>query len=192
MWLLKTKKQLRAEIKNELLSLTEQSRSILSKNITENVLKLDEWNQSNTIGITISGEIEPDTTALIKEAWRAKKRVVVPKCHPASKGMSFHEITSFDQLEVVYFGLKEPILKVTKEVTQDEIQLLFVPGLYFTTKGFRLGHGGGYYDRYLAAYKGITVALAFPNQFIDELPIESFDLPVHKIVSTDQVINCNE
>ncbi|MBP1942753.1 5-formyltetrahydrofolate cyclo-ligase [Cytobacillus luteolus] len=189
---MKTKKQLRAEIKDEILSLSEQSRLMLSADITENVVKMDEWIQSDTIGITISGEIEPNTLELIKEAWNSNKRVVVPKCHPATKTMTFHEITSFDQLEVVYFGLKEPIEALTKEVNQDEIQLLFVPGLYFTAKGYRLGHGGGYYDRYLEAYKGTTVALAFPIQFIDELPIESFDLPVNKIVTTTQVINCHE
>ncbi len=192
MQFLKTKKQLRAEIKQELLSLSEQSRSVLSAEITENVIKMDEWIHSDTIGITISGDIEPNTIKLIKEAWNSKKRVVVPKCHPATKTMTFHEITSFDQLEVVYFGLKEPIEALTKEVKQDEIQLLLVPGLYFTTKGYRLGHGGGYYDRYLETYKGATVALAFPVQFIDKLPIESFDLPVQKIVTTTQVINCHE
>ncbi|QOR65528.1 5-formyltetrahydrofolate cyclo-ligase [Cytobacillus suaedae] len=190
--MLKTKKQLRAEIKHELLSLSEQSRSRLSAEITENVVKMDEWIQSKTIGITISGEIEPNTTDLIKEAWRSNKRVVVPKCHPTTKTMTFHEITSFDQLEVVYFGLKEPIIDITKEVSQNEIQLLFVPGLFFTIKGFRLGHGGGYYDRYLASYKGTTMSLAFPGQFIDDLPIEPFDLPVQKIVSTHGVINCHE
>jgi 5-formyltetrahydrofolate cyclo-ligase len=190
--LLKSKKQLRAEIKNELLSLNEQTHSNFSAKITMNVLNMDEWAQAQTIGITISGRLEPDTTALIKEAWRANKTVVVPKCHPANKSMSFHEITSFDQLEVVYYGLKEPILAATKEVKQDEIELLFVPGLYFTTNGYRLGHGGGYYDRYLETYKGKTVALAFPLQLVDELPIEPFDLPVQQIVTTDQVLKCHE
>ena len=67
---------------------------------------------------------------------------------------------------------------------------MFVPGLCFMKNGYRLGYGGGYYDRYLQNYKGMTVSLAFSDQVVDSLPVESFDIPVEKIVLNNQVIEC--
>ena len=106
--------------------------------------------------------------------------------------MTFREITSFSQLEVVYYGLQEPVEEQTSAVIHNEIDLLFVPGLSFETKGYRLGHGGGYYDRYLAQYQGETVSLAFPVQVVDEIPVEPFDIPVQKIVTNKWVIETND
>ncbi|MEH7388121.1 5-formyltetrahydrofolate cyclo-ligase [Bacillus sp. JJ1521] len=185
---MKTKQEMRKEMKGTLRSIDKDTLHKWSQEITEQVLSLPEWTNAKTIGITISGEYEVNTKYLIEKAWESKKRVAVPKCHPQSKTMSFHDITSFSQLEVVFYGLQEPIEEQTQVVLHNEIDILFVPGLSFVTTGYRLGHGGGYYDRYLAEYQGKTVSLAFPEQLVEELPVEPFDLPVQKIVTNTKVI----
>ncbi|MFS0822701.1 5-formyltetrahydrofolate cyclo-ligase [Bacillus sp. 1P02SD] len=185
---MKTKQDLRKEMKGTLRSIDKVTLNKWSQEITEQVLSLPEWLNANTIGITISGEYEVNTKYLIEKAWELKKRVTVPKCHPKTKTMTFREITSFSQLEVVYYGLQEPIEEQTEEVVHNEIDVIFVPGLSFMTSGYRLGHGGGYYDRYLTDYQGNTVSLAFPEQLVEKLPVEEFDIPVQKIVTNTKVI----
>ncbi|MEH7379952.1 5-formyltetrahydrofolate cyclo-ligase [Bacillus sp. JJ1533] len=187
-----TKKEMRKEMKEILRSIDNITLDKWSEDITEIVLSLPEWVDAETIGITISGEYEVDTKALIEKAWQSNKRVAVPKCEPKTKTMIFREITSFSQLEVVFYGLQEPIEEQTREVLHNEIDVLFVPGLSFAKNGYRLGHGGGYYDRYLTKYQGITVSLAFPNQLVEEIPVESFDIPVQKIVTNTEVIDTND
>lgn len=189
---MKTKQELRKEMKETLRSIEKETLDKWSMQITEQVLTLPEWTNANTIGITISGEYEVNTKYLIEKAWELKKKVAVPKCHPKTKSMTFREITSFSQLEVVYYGLKEPIEVQTSEVIHNEIDVLFVPGLSFVSNGYRLGHGGGYYDRYLAEYKGNTISLAFSEQLVDVIPVESFDIPVQKIVTNKKVIKTHD
>lgn len=189
---MKNKKELRKEMKEQLQSIEDSLFKNWSNQIVEKVVSTKEWKNATTIGITISGKYEVNTEVLIKKAWQANKRVVVPKCIPETKALVFREITSFSQLEVVFYGLKEPIEDKTNEVNQDEIDLLIVPGLRFTKDGYRLGHGGGYYDRYLSTYNGNTMSLAFDIQMIESLPIEPFDLPVQKLITNGQMINCHE
>ena len=62
-----------------------------------------------------------------------------------------------------------------------EIDLIVVPGLLFSSRGFRIGFGGGFYDRYLADYQGETCSLVFSEQLYDDWEVEDFDIPVQKI-----------
>ncbi|MEH7236024.1 5-formyltetrahydrofolate cyclo-ligase [Bacillus sp. JJ1562] len=189
---MKTKQDLRKAIMGTLRSIDKNTLDKWSKEITKQVLSLREWVNAKTIGITISGEYEVNTKYLIEKAWESKKRVAVPKCHPKTKTMSFREITSFSQLEVVYYGLQEPIEEQTREILHNEMDVLIVPGLCFATNGYRLGHGGGYYDRYLTEYKGNTLSLAFPKQLVEKIPLEPFDIPVQKIVTNSKVIDAHD
>ncbi|MFT4412633.1 5-formyltetrahydrofolate cyclo-ligase [Fredinandcohnia humi] len=189
---MRTKREIRNEIKETLLSLDQELYQKWSKEIIEKVISLPEWKNAKTIGITVSGKYEVNTEPLVKTAWETGKKVAVPKCHPLTKTMTFREITNFTQLEVVYYGLKEPIESITVEVPHNKIDLLLVPGLCFTNQGYRLGHGGGYYDRYLTTYRGDTLSLAFPVQLVENFPIEPFDIPVKKLVTPTQVKNCHE
>ena len=58
-----------------------------------------------------------------------------------------------------------------------------VPGVGFDKDNYRIGFGGGYYDRYLKDYKGYTISLAFKDQIIDKVPINEFDLPVNLVIT---------
>ena len=69
-----------------------------------------------------------------------------------------------------------------------QIDLLIVPGLAYTQAGYRLGFGGGYYDRFLRDYDGKTISLAFNCQMIPQIDLEEHDLPVSKIITNTEVI----
>src|SRR5699024_5810755 len=81
------------------------------------VIELDEWKKADCIGITISQKFEVETRELIKKAWKEGKKVAVPKCIPDTRQMEFYIITSFQQLEVVYFHLLEPIVEQTEKIS---------------------------------------------------------------------------
>ena len=57
----------------------------------------------------------------------------------------------------------------------------------FEKEGFRMGVGGGYYDRFLQAYQGNTLSLAFQEQIVDDLPKEAHDIPVAKIITNEGI-----
>lgn len=180
------KKKVRKKIKTNLEQVTDEERLEYTKQISTQLFALSEWKQAKLIGVTISIPPEVPTFHIIEQAWREGKEVAIPKCYPEDKTMEFKKITSFEQLESVYSGLLEPV-ENTLKVTPEDIDLLIVPGLAFSRDGYRLGFGGGYYDRFLSNYNGSTVALAFECQLIDELPTELHDIPVHQIVTVDKV-----
>lgn len=188
---MKEKKLLRKEMQAILASIDKGQYQQWSREIAEKLYVDESWKNSHTIGIIVSKMPEVNTIGIIQQAWKEGKRVVVPKCLPDTRAMTFHEITSFNQLEVVYYGLREPIIEKTKQVEKEEIELILVPGLMYTRNGYRLGFGGGYYDRFLVDYKGHTITLAFSEQIVSELPIESFDIPVEKIITNKEVIKCD-
>ncbi|KAA0560709.1 5-formyltetrahydrofolate cyclo-ligase [Rossellomorea aquimaris] len=150
-----------------------------------------EWMQSNTVAVTISKSPEVNTWNIIKRGWEEGKTVVVPKCLPKNHELVFFELQDFQQLEQSYFDLYEPDPDKSTVVHINAIELMIVPGLAFTEKGYRLGFGGGYYDRLLSTFSGLTMSLAFVEQMVDTLPIESFDIPVGTILTEKGRIDCD-
>lgn len=175
-------------MKETLSKLSKPNYEDFSYKIAQRLFEEENWKQANVVGITISKPPEVDTYQIIRKAWELGKQVVVPKCYPKEKKLSFRMLTEFSQLESVYYGLLEPIEEQTKEVLPENIDLLIVPGLAFTREGFRLGFGGGYYDRYLPDFLGETLSLCFHSQVISLFPIEKHDIPVSKIITNNEVI----
>lgn len=182
------KYKLRKMIKNKLMEMSEEEYQHLSKEIHMQLYTLAVWKQAKTIAMTVSRAREVNTYPLIERAWDENKRVVVPKCDPKKNTMEFREICSFQQLEQVYFGLKEPIVSKTMLVKKDNIDLIIVPGVCFDKVGYRIGYGGGYYDRYLTNYNQGTLSLAFSSQLLDIVPREEHDIPVNMIITEHGVV----
>ncbi len=164
----------------------------IKRNRTENDLQdhlFDSllWNEADCIGVTVSSEREWDTRTIIEKAWEEGKRVCVPKSDHQTKGLDFYELTSFNQLEKGYFGIEEPLPEKTKRLNPEEIKLLIVPGLIFTPAGYRIGYGGGYFDRFLSDFKGPTVSLLHSNQLVDSFPIEPHDVPVDFLITEEGI-----
>jgi 5-formyltetrahydrofolate cyclo-ligase len=188
--MLEEKINLRREVRSRLAQLDGLEHEILSGQIAGALFEMDVWKSAGTIGITISIYPEIDTKKIIERAWQEGKKVAVPKCIPDTKSMVFKEISSFSQLETVYFGLQEPV-ESTRAVQPSDINLLIVPGLAFTKTGNRLGVGGGYYDRFLIGYKGLSISLAFQFQVRGQLPAETHDIPVKMLITPSGKIDCH-
>lgn len=143
------------------------------------------WKQADSIGVTLSTTKEWDTKAIVEQAWLDGKKVCVPKSIHHTRELHFYEITSFRQVETGYYDLIEPIVSETERVDDAAIDLMIVPGLIFTREGYRIGFGGGYYDRFLKDFKNSTVSLLHSNQLVDSFPVESFDIPVQYLITEE-------
>lgn len=164
-----------------------------SARIRQRLLRSKVWQEANHIALYHSVKKEVDTTGLIEAAWEEQKLVYLPKCEPKRRLLTFYRIDSFDQLEVVYYGLPEPDPARCAPLEMSQLDLAVVPGLAFDRQGYRLGYGGGYYDRFLAGLPDgvITLSLAFQFQvWADPLPRDTYDLPVHTILTETEWIDC--
>lgn len=128
---------------------------------------------------------EVDTHALIEEALHQDKVVALPRCIPGAGLMAWHAITSLSDLVPGFGGILEPTdnpATLIDPQTADSHALALVPGLLFDDAGYRLGYGGGYYDRFLASFPGTSLGLARTAQRVPDLralgAAESFDRPV--------------
>lgn len=186
------KKRKRVEMLKSLKMIEEKHYYEMSQKIHEQFLALEIVEQAKVIGITISKFPEVETRMLIKELWKRGKTVVVPRCHPQTREMDFRKINSFTELEYVYYDLAEPKIEETISIRKQRIDVLVVPGVVFSAKGYRIGFGGGYYDRFLVDYEGHVLSFAFALQTNQKIPIEKYDVPVVKIITESSIIDCRK
>ncbi|WP_404337559.1 5-formyltetrahydrofolate cyclo-ligase [Planococcus rifietoensis] len=180
---------LRKSVIGQMSELTKSQHAQMSSVILEKLLEDPDFQKAETIGVTISRWPEVDTIPLIETCWRLGKRVAAPKCFAKDRTMDFRLFNRLGQLEVVYMDLQEPIEAQTEAIGPESLDLLIVPGVVFTQSGYRIGFGGGYYDRYLSGFNGNTRSLAFDFQLTGELPIESHDIPVDGIITEKRTID---
>lgn len=172
----------------ELTMKSPEEKQLIEHRIINTLLSTELWKQSKIIGITISKQVEWDTQTIIKAAWNQGKSVCIPKSYPSKHEMIFYEINSFAQVEKQHHNLLEPIPRKTEEIKKSQIDLLIVPGLLFDKNGFRIGFGGGYYDRFLVDFPNDTLSLLSRSQLVNEIPSEIFDIPVNYLVVEDKII----
>lgn len=182
------KDELRQNMIQRLRNLDPQTKSSIEEQLTNRLVSSMQWKQADTIALTISQPLEWSTQAIIKAGWQANKIIVVPKCEPKNKQLHFYKFTSYEDLETVYYGLKEPKADENKYISKEKIDLIIVPGLVFDQDGFRVGFGGGYYDRFLENYTGNTLSIIAEFQLVPAVPKESFDIPVNHIFTNERIV----
>lgn len=139
------------------------------------------WQRAESVGVIRSLPFEFDTAAIFAKGFEQNKRIAVPKAQ--QKKLQFYHVEPTTRYETSAFGVEEPI----SEQEAHHLDLLIVPGLAFSKTGYRIGFGGGYYDRFLSAFDGKNVSLVFGEQFNDQWTPDVFDIPIDKIY-TDSLI----
>ncbi|EXJ24017.1 5-formyltetrahydrofolate cyclo-ligase [Alkalibacterium sp. AK22] len=177
--------------KSMLLSLEEISwfnRNRIENDLLDHLFESSLWEQAVSIGVTVSSPREWDTRTIIEKAWEEDKYVCVPKSIHDSKALHFYKLTSFKQLEKGYFGLEEPVPDKTVRCQKADMDLLIVPGLIFNRQGFRIGYGGGYFDRFLKDFHGRTVSLLHSSQLVNTFEAEEHDVPVDYLITEEGLL----
>jgi 5-formyltetrahydrofolate cyclo-ligase len=171
--------------------LSEQERSVLDDRITQKLLATSEYAEATTVLTYVSVSSEVSTRMFIESALRDGKTVAVPRCLPGHC-LEFVAITSLDQLIAAPFGLLEPpkeLPALTEE--QMDASICIVPALLVDTKGYRLGYGAGFYDRFLSTYPGKKICLAYQQNLSQTmLPHTEFDVAVDMVITESDVLAC--
>lgn len=167
--------------------LSEEEKRSLDSEIQSRLLSLREYSQADTVFTYISKELEVDTLAIVRAAWANQKRVAVPRCVPGTRDMEFYYIRSWQDLEPASFGVMEPVVERCERVEDESKGFCLVPGFSFDVQGFRLGYGGGYYDRFLSRFGGFTVGICYSFCVQWNLPHGYYDRSVDLLVTEKYV-----
>ena len=185
------KQRLREERLAAREALSEQERSVLDDRITQKLLATSEYVEATTVLTYVSVLSEVSTGMFVECALRDGKTVAVPRCLPGHC-LEFVAIASLDQLVPAPFNLLEPS-KDLSALTEDHMDdsICIVPALLVDTKGYRLGYGAGFYDRFLSTYSGKKICLAYQqNLSKTELPHTAFDVPIDMVITESGVLTC--
>ena len=185
------KQRLREERLAAREALSEQERSVLDDRITQKLLATSEYVEATTVLTYVSVSSEVSTRMFIERALRDGKTVAVPRCLPGHC-LEFVAIASLEQLVAASFNLLEPA-KELPAVTEDQKNnsICIVPALLVDTKGYRLGYGAGFYDRFLSTYPGKKICLAYQqNLSRTMLPHTALDVAVDMVITESEVLTC--
>ena len=185
------KQRLREERLAAREALSEQERSVLDDRITQKLLATSEYAEATTVLTYVSVLSEVSTRMFIEYALRDGKTVAVPRCLPGYC-LEFVAIASLEQLVAASFNLLEPA-KELPAVTEDQKNnsICIVPALLVDAKGYRLGYGAGFYDRFLSTYPGKKICLAYQqNLSRTMLPHTALDVAVDMVITESEVLTC--
>ena len=182
------KKELRKQVRAELKKLTAEELVQSDKALFERFLALPQVQKAKTIfGFWgIKGK-EPETPLLIKELIAQGKTICLPRMLPGH----LMELPMYEPDRPMIdagFGIWEPNQDAPL-IPKDQVDLVLVPAVAYDKQGYRLGFGGGYYDRWLENYKGDTVGLCRDAVLQDKVPTEPHDSKVDVLLTESRCID---
>lgn len=186
---METKEQIRKRIIHNRNQMASEEVAQKSSLIAQKVLKTPEYEEADNILLYADYRHEVMTREIFDDALLHKKRAFFPKSKEDGT-MEFYQVVSVKQLESGYKGIKEPIVdeRYLYRFQRNEDTLMIVPGVAFDMKGYRVGYGKGFYDRFLQDKRQITaMGLGFSNQIVEEIPHNQYDIRMDKIV-TEEII----
>ncbi|MFP4660750.1 MAG: 5-formyltetrahydrofolate cyclo-ligase [Halanaerobiales bacterium] len=161
---------------------------LISTKIYSKLFSLDIVKKGDNILLYHSIRNEIITHDIIDYLLEKGKNVYLPYISDDKRILEIGPIYKNEDLASGVFGIKEPIER--KNISVQMMDVIVVPGLLFAQNGYRLGYGGGYYDRLLAnlADHTITIGLAYDCFLKDRLPVDRFDVPVDIIITEEQTL----
>lgn len=173
------KKTLRSEIRAKKRAMTAQEIEEKSAALAKAFYETPEYKEAKTIYGYLPYNQEVRTTRMLSRALADGKQVAVPKVYGDT--MKFILLSDLTQVAKGYAGIPEPV--ADGPVAADPTALVLMPGLAFDPEGHRLGYGGGFYDKFLAAEPDHpTLALCYDFQMLPHLDTEHYDIPVDRVL----------
>lgn len=166
------------------------------REIAEALYKTRQFADAEYVLAYLSFGSEVDTRGIIGRALESGKTVAAPRCVEGTGDMRWYGITCFEGLERSGFGMEEPVPGLCREILPAEYAqakaVAIVPGLAFDEQGYRIGYGGGFYDRFLRGFPGTSIGLC-RNPFMygnlhDAGVIDDHDLPVDIVITPTSVV----
>lgn len=178
-----SKKELREKYTAIRAEIPEETKKKWDDEFFHNLINSDIYKQSQTIYVFVSFNDEIDTHQLITHMISQGKNVKIPVTEAGNPDMRFTRLLDMDHLEVANFGILEPKEEHLDFENIKDSDLILVPGLVFDEDGYRVGYGGGFYDKFLSKidYDPIKIGICYEIQIGENLPREHFDIPVDYI-----------
>ncbi len=155
--------------------------------ITNRLLTIKAFNDAERVFVYLSYGNEVSTDKIIRYLLDNNKCVLVPKCNTKNETMIPVRIYNLSDLQKGSYGIREPI---SSDEYKDEIDLAVIPGIAFDRYGNRIGHGKGYYDKFLENKSICKIALCYEECLSENrIPVSSDDLPMNYIVTDREVFS---
>ena len=162
-------RQVRKNVKNR------KEKDLIIYNKIINKLKFESY---ETVLIYVSNDEEVSTIELINYFIKYKK-VAVPKV--INNNIDFYYIDSIDELSTGYFGILEPT--TNKKVSNYFNAICITPGICFSKDNYRIGYGGGFYDRFFHHHPVYSIGLCYKECLVDKVDIDKFDRKVNLVIT---------
>jgi 5-formyltetrahydrofolate cyclo-ligase len=187
------KQKLREEVLGRRQQIPPSLRQEYSRSIQKKLLGLDIFTHSVNVMAYAAFRNEVETLPIIQHCLSEGKRVIVPVAVPKTRELLLSELKDPEiGLHPGTFGVPEPAPEYIRPFPKEDLHLILVPGVAFDERGFRLGYGAGYYDRFFErlSRKVPSIGLAFETQIIGKVPAEPTDQPVDYIITEKRLIDC--
>ncbi|UAJ65642.1 5-formyltetrahydrofolate cyclo-ligase [Candidatus Schneideria nysicola] len=185
------KDKIRKKIMAHRSTITYEEKYYAAVNIVKKIVEDKRLESAKNFSIFFSYKSELNTYKLIQYFWKNNKKVYLPVLHPFTENhLIFLEYTIFTTLIKNKYNVYEPQLNVRKIIPLEKLDVIFIPLVAFNSQGYRIGMGGGFYDRilywkYKKNMKMLPIGLAYDFQLIEksDFPIEDWDIPLPEIIT---------
>jgi 5-formyltetrahydrofolate cyclo-ligase len=189
-----SRQQLRKIMRARRAALSNQQQIDAAQGLKQTLIAAPEIKTANSIALYLANDGEIDPAPFIHWCWQHNKQVFLPVIHPFSLGhLLFLRYTPTTKMIRNRFAIKEPVLDVGAVCPIDQLDVICTPLVAFDLKGDRLGMGGGFYDRTLAASQQLhkssprLIGLAHHCQLVAQLDVQDWDVAMSMIVTPDKV-----
>lgn len=169
------KKTLRSELFQARAAMSFESRQAADRIITEKILQHPAYRQAKQIFCYVSMPHEVSTRALLSAVLKDGKLLGLPVCDTETCTMTFYRLDALSELQAGAYRIPVPPVSEERILLPDADTLMIVPMLSFDADGYRLGAGGGYYDRYLGQYEIRTLGICYADCRRTQLPHDAND-----------------
>ena len=179
------KPALRVEMRARRDAMSDKERNSASRRIVEKLLQHPDVHRAKTVMLFANYGSEVVTDDLAKELLKRGKALAYPKITSVAGLMTLWRVKNLDALIPQKMGIRAPDVTRSTPIEPITVDCVIYPGLAFTKGLWRLGQGGGYYDRLSAkiADNCARIGICFETQMVDELPHYGHDAQVHWVVT---------
>ncbi len=185
-----TKREVRSEVLSMREKLSDEAVASMSGSIIERLEDFPAYVSAGVVMAYMDYRKEVMTTRLIERALASGKRIVLPLTVPEQRRLLLIEVRDIkNDIAEGFKGIREPVYDIARSVNAGEVDLVIVPGVVFDARGYRIGYGGGYYDRFLMNTGACKVGLAFEMQ-MRPVTEEEHDIKMDYIITEKRMIEC--
>jgi len=167
----------------------------ISRSVCSTLMDLPEYQDADTVLWYLHNRSELRTRQAVVDALAGRKRIIIPYC--VGDELRLWRLQSMDELTIGSYGIPEPPKarwhEANRQVDEQHLDLVIVPGVAFDCQCGRLGSGKGYYDKLLAGIRpdASLVAPCYESQIFNRVPQGRYDIRIGMIITEHDVYRCN-